>query len=131
MNFYRVANDNALMDKWVLGTPRKGYNSKCNHWSLISGKKVKESGPFIFPIAEEGPLVDFNVAAFGVPVLSARVVGVLKNIAPRDIQIIPAHIDSPGINEQFNVLVATKQCGVLTTHRAPLSSGRREMAGQI
>jgi hypothetical protein len=75
-------------------------------WDFKRGKPVHIEGRLKIPIEIAGRPLDFSEAGIRIPVVHAKVANVLTELAPSDIQLIPAAIE--GQPDQYLVMVAIR-----------------------
>ncbi|WNG31619.1 hypothetical protein F0U62_19415 [Cystobacter fuscus] len=92
---------------WDLGNPTDPQGREVdNPWIFREGMSVPEQGRLILPVGRPGRALDFTLAGFSIPVVHARVASLFRELAPRDVQILP--VDIPGQPDRFCILVATR-----------------------
>jgi hypothetical protein len=91
--YFDLSDDVYLPGRWELGKLLEQEGGKeIRPWLLKRGK------PVYFPKCPEGPVrslgnpLDFSHAAFGIPVVHARVAAIFTELAPTDVQLIPVSI---------------------------------------
>ncbi len=70
------------------------------------GTPIPDPGRLRLPMDVRGTALDFSLAAFAAPVVSARVASVFSELAPEEVQTLPVEIE--GQPEPFFILVATQ-----------------------
>ncbi|WP_095992105.1 imm11 family protein [Cystobacter fuscus] len=96
---------------WDLGNPTDPQGREVdNPWSFREGLPVADPGRLTLPVGRPGRALDFTLAGFSIPVVHARVAALFRELAPRDVQLLP--VDIPGQPDPFCILVATRliQC---------------------
>jgi hypothetical protein len=107
MRYFDLFDDMTIPGRWLLGTPTNVQGQKVDDpWMFQRGERLPDLGPLKIPVTVPGRALDFSRAAFGVPVVHARVASVFSELAPTEVQTLPVEIQ--GQSEQFFILVATK-----------------------
>ena len=91
--------------RWHLAIGRQFPSGRdIDIWAFSRCESVADPEPVPFAIKVNGEPVDFSSTAFGATVVSQRFADVVHQLAPNDIQRIPALVDSPQTWEILNVL---------------------------
>jgi uncharacterized protein DUF1629 len=108
--FFQLHDDVSVPCRWHLDTPVDSKGREVNDWSFKTGKSLRIKGRLKIPVEIAGRPLDFSEAGLMVPVVHVKVAAVLKELAPNDVQLIPADIE--GQPDQYLILVATRliQC---------------------
>src|SRR5215212_6883864 len=104
--FYRVVVDPSIGDGWFLGEPFDGAGNKVDAQIFTYGRAVEIGAPLVLPISEEGEPLDFLLAAFDMPVVTAAVAEMIESIAGDAVQRIPVVVE-PNIRG-YEILNATR-----------------------
>jgi len=64
-------------------------------WLLKKGEPVRFQERPVAPVRAHGQSLDFSHAAFGIPVIHARVAALFMELAPDDVQLIPVDLQGP------------------------------------
>jgi hypothetical protein len=104
--FFDLADDVYIPKRWHLDTPVDGHGEKVFDWDFKQGTAVHVEGRLRIPIETAGRPLDFTEAGIRIPVVHVRVASMLSELAPDDVQLIPADIE--GHPDQYLVLVATR-----------------------
>ncbi|NTX08592.1 imm11 family protein [Myxococcus sp. CA040A] len=105
--YFKLSDDMTLKGRWLLGAPTDSNGGEIEAWGVFTeGTPVRDPGPLKLPVDVPGQPLDFSLAAFGTPVVHARVATLLARMAPDDVQLLPVAIQ--GEMEQFLILVATR-----------------------
>ncbi|MCP3140935.1 imm11 family protein [Pyxidicoccus xibeiensis] len=105
--YFDLFDDMTVRGRWLLGTPTDVQGREVDDpWMFQRGERLPDPGPLNLPVTVPGRALDFSRAAFGVPVVHARVASVFSELAPTEVQTLPVEIQ--GQSEQFFILVATK-----------------------
>ncbi|RKH11443.1 hypothetical protein D7X74_25480 [Corallococcus sp. CA047B] len=80
---------------WCLGHPLDSEGRELDDpWQFTRGALAHFTGQVRFPLSLEGKARDFSHAAFGTPVVHARVASLFKELAPEGVELIPVEVDS-------------------------------------
>jgi hypothetical protein len=104
--FFELADDVYVPNRWHLATPTDSQGRKVFDWDFTKGAPVHVEGRLKVPIKIAGMPLDYSEAGLGIPVVHRKVATVLAQVAPGDIQLIPADIE--GLPDQHFVVVATR-----------------------
>ncbi|MFL5344283.1 MAG: imm11 family protein [Hyalangium sp.] len=104
--FFDLSDDVYVPHRWHLKTPIGKRGRKVHDWDFTKGTPVHVEGRLKIPIEIAGRPLDFSEAGLGIPVVHIKVASMLSELAPSDVQFIPADIkDQP---DQYLVLVVTR-----------------------
>lgn len=104
--FFTLADDLYESQRWYLATPIDNQGRKVNDWDFKRGRPVDVEGRLKIPIKIPGRHLDFCWAGLSIPVVHVKIASMLSELAPNDIQLIPADIE--GQPDQYLVLVVTR-----------------------
>jgi hypothetical protein len=104
--FFDLSDDLYVPRRWHLDTPLDSQGRQVHDWDFKRGAPVQVEGRLKIPIEIEGRPLDFSGAGLAIPVVHVRVASMLSELAPSDVQLIPADIE--GQPDQYLVLVATR-----------------------
>jgi hypothetical protein len=105
--YFELLDDMTVRGRWLLGTPTDLQDREVeNPWIFKKGQPLPDLGRLKLPLDVPGTALDFSLAAFAAPVVSAQVASVFAELACEDVQALPVEID--GRPEPFFILVATK-----------------------
>jgi hypothetical protein len=104
--FFELADDLDTPQRWHLDTPIDRQGRKVHDWDFTKGAPVHVEGRLQIPVEIEGRPLDYSWAGLSIPVVHVKVAHVLAELAPNDIQLIPA--DIRGQPDQYLVMVATR-----------------------
>jgi hypothetical protein len=104
--FFKLHDDMEVPRRWHLGTPIDSQGRKVFDWDFTKGTPVQVAGRLKVPIESTGSPLDFSEAGTEIPVVHVKVASMLSELAPGDVQLIPADIE--GQPDQYLVLVATR-----------------------
>jgi hypothetical protein len=107
MEFFEVWTDDAKYPvRWFLEEPltRDGLDIDAREFRY--GKPYSGPLPFRIPV-QDGPRIEFNLAAFDMPVVGTEVADILQRIAPTDFQRFPVVLGT-GI-EGFEIINVVHQ----------------------
>ncbi|SET85702.1 imm11 family protein [Stigmatella erecta] len=111
MRYFDLADDVYLPKRWELGHPLGANGHPLEDpWQFRVGARAQLTDRIQLPVKTSGTPLDFSHAAFSIPVVHVRVASLLAEMAPHDVDIIPAGIQ--GQPDQFCILNATRlvQC---------------------
>ncbi|HLL53954.1 MAG TPA: DUF1629 domain-containing protein [Myxococcaceae bacterium] len=111
--YFKMNQDLYVPGRWYLSDPTDNAGRSLD-WVFDQGRPVTVDGPVkvaFNPFAERGRPVDYTELAIDiVPVVHARIATVLSQLAPSDVQLIPAKVgDHPEPFYVVNVL-RVQQC---------------------
>ncbi|WP_307733024.1 imm11 family protein [Stigmatella ashevillensis] len=93
MQYFDLFDDVYFTGRWELGKLIDPQESKeVWPWLLMRGKPVHFPKNPVGPVRASGRPLDFSHAAFGIPVVHARVASIFTELAPTDVQLIPVNI---------------------------------------
>jgi hypothetical protein len=104
--FFKLADDVYVPRRWHLDTPVDSQGHKVFDWDFKTGRPVQVKGRLKIPIETEGRPLDFSEAGTSIPVVHVKVASMLAELAPHDVQLIPADIE--GQPDPYLVLVVTR-----------------------
>jgi hypothetical protein len=104
--FFKLADDVMVSRRWHLDTPSDSQGHEVDDWRFTSGEPLIIAGHLRIPIEMAGKPLDFTEANVSVPVVHVRVASLFAELAPNDVQLIPAEI--AGQPDQYLILVATR-----------------------
>ncbi|RKG79010.1 hypothetical protein D7W79_11500 [Corallococcus exercitus] len=80
---------------WCLGHPLDAQRQELEDpWQFSMGKPAHFKGQIKLPLDLVGEARDYAHAAFGTPVVNARLAAIFQVLAPNDVELIPVEIDS-------------------------------------
>ena len=105
--YFRLLDDITLPGRWELGIPLNALGSEVDDpWAFREGQPVPLQHSLSIPVEHSGMPLDFSLAGFSTPVVSARVAAVFSELAAQDIQLVPVAVQ--GHEEPYAILVATR-----------------------
>lgn len=104
--FFKLSDDVYVPHRWHLATPIDSQGRKVHDWGFKKGAPVHLEGRLRIPMKVAGSPLDFSEAGLRVPVVHLKVASILSELAPGDVQFIPADIE--GQPDPYLVLVATR-----------------------
>jgi len=104
--FFELADDRYFPHRWHLDTPTDSQGHKVLDWDFTKGAPVRVEGRLQIPIEIPGRPLDYSWAGLSIPVVHVKIAPVLSELAPGDVQLIPADIE--GQPDQYLVMVATR-----------------------
>nr|WP_253909080.1 DUF1629 domain-containing protein [Corallococcus exiguus] len=75
-------------------------------WMFREGRPIPQQHELLIPVEHPGTPLDFSLAGFSTPVVSARVAAVFSELAAQGIQLVPVAVQ--GHEEPYAILVATR-----------------------
>ena len=120
-------------DRWFLRAPLDANSKEVDPRTFTSGVRSTSSGVLTIPVRQWGTPMDFTLADFSMPVVRKYVGDVLEQVAPGDLQRIPARVVSRP--EDYEVLNVISVVNCLDEARSEVSrwtqeDGRPEKVGQ-
>ncbi len=97
-------------DQWFLGEPRTVAGNEIDARGFTDGTPYGGPLPAIVPVQKSGREVEFHLAAFEMPVVSATIANAICRLAPGDVQCFPVEV--PGATGSYQILnaVCTLDC---------------------
>ncbi|RKH12925.1 hypothetical protein D7V97_07015 [Corallococcus sp. CA053C] len=115
--YFELSDDVTLSGRWHLDDPVDAQGHELEDPRLFNrGQSVQVEGRLRIPVEHPGQALDFTQTALLVPVVHVRVAKLFAELAPEDVQLIPADIE--GQPDQFLVLVATKRIRCIDEQRS-------------
>jgi hypothetical protein len=106
--YFQLSDNVSIPGRWDLGHPEdtRGHEVE-DPWMFREGHPVEVKKRLTVPVEEPGKALDFSLAGFSTPVVSAKVANIFAELAPNDVQLIPVDVkDHPG---PYFILVATQR----------------------
>jgi len=104
--FFELADDRYFPHRWHLDTPSDSQGRRVFDWDFTKGAPVLVEGRLKIPIEIAGRPLDYSWAGLSIPVVHIKLASMLSELAPSDVQLVPADIE--GQPDQYLVLVATR-----------------------
>jgi hypothetical protein len=104
--FFDLFDDRYVPNRWHLDTPSDSQGRKVFDWDFTKGAPVHVEGRLKVPIEIPGRPLDFSWAGLSIPVVHVKIASMLSELAPNDVQLIPADIE--GQPDQYLIMVATR-----------------------
>ncbi|WP_141618615.1 DUF1629 domain-containing protein [Myxococcus sp. AB036A] len=105
--YFQLADNVSIPGRWELGHPGDAQGHEVDDpWMFREGHPVEVSQRFTVPIEEPGKALDFSLAGFSTPVVSASVANIFLEMAPKDVQLLP--VDIRDHLDPYFILVATR-----------------------
>jgi hypothetical protein len=92
--YFDLSEDVHAPGRWYLDTPIDAQGQELWTWLFRRGEPATVEEPIRIPLFRPGKPLDFSLAGAAVPVIHERVAAVFSELAPSDIQLIPASVDS-------------------------------------
>ncbi|KFA94116.1 imm11 family protein [Archangium violaceum] len=93
MRYFQLMDDVNVPGGWILGTPTDARTGQPLSGVFLKGQPLRVTGPVRAPFLQPGRALDFSLADTA-PVVHAKVASVLAELAPTDVQLIPANVDT-------------------------------------
>ena len=90
--FFKLADDVYVPHRWHLATPIDSQGRKVFDWDFTRGTPVHLEGRLTIPIKIAGRPLEFSEAGLGIAVVHVKVASMLAELAPGDVQLIPAEL---------------------------------------
>jgi hypothetical protein len=104
--FFKLADDVNFPQRWDLDTPTDSQGRKVDDGQFRRGEPVHLQERLRIPVEIAGKPLDFTEAGIRIPVVHVRVASIFAELAPDDVQLIPADVE--GQPDQYLILVATR-----------------------
>ena len=92
--YYEVMGDVYIPGRWYLRNPVDAQGNILYRWHFREGIRLDVDEPIIIPIKVPGRPLDFTECGVGWPVIHARVVRLLEELAVPDLQFFPVTVES-------------------------------------
>lgn len=93
--YFRLSDDMTVPGRWELGTPVNTQGQEQGSGLFMRGEPVQVEGPLRVPLYQSGKPLDFSLAdAGGMPVVTSKVATLLTRLAPEDVQVFPAMVET-------------------------------------
>ncbi|WNG19963.1 imm11 family protein [Cystobacter fuscus] len=93
--YFELNDDMSLPDRWLLGDPLDEQEKEVRALLFMSGEPTRIDGRLRVPVYHAGTSLDFTcVDTGGFPVVTEKVARVLAELAPGDVQLFPAEVES-------------------------------------
>jgi hypothetical protein len=109
-SFFRVLADPAKSNRWFLDEPRTEDGQGIDAREFTEGVPYKGLVAVLVPIGQPGEVVGFTFAAFDMPVISDRIMHIIKAHAADSIQFFPIRIGRLGGGFGILNVVARVKC---------------------
>ena len=94
-SYFKLTDDMTRPDRWLLGDPLDEQGKEVRALQFMSGEPTRFEGRLRVPVYHPGTSLDFTrVDTGGFPVVTEKVARVLAELAPGDIQLFPAEVQS-------------------------------------
>ena len=116
MDFYRlITDDDNFSERWFLGAP-VDHNGQEVDARIFKRGVILDVVPMNYlPVDVGGLVVEFNLAAFDMPVVTNEVASIIEGIAPNCVQRFPIDIEEYGSG--YEILNITRQISCLDVER--------------
>ncbi|WP_434383728.1 imm11 family protein [Melittangium boletus] len=93
--YFRLNEDMSGPDRWVLHDTLDAQGRKVGPRLYLNDSPIRFDGPLRVPLLHPGHPLDFSLADAGdFPVVTERVATTLAELAPNDVRLYPAEVDS-------------------------------------
>ncbi|NEH40227.1 hypothetical protein, partial [Rhizobium ruizarguesonis] len=93
-NYFTLSEDVAE-GFWCLGHPLDLQGRELDDpWQFTGGEPAHFKDPIRLPLDLEGESRDYSHAAFGTPVVNAKLAALFQELAPTEVELIPVEVDS-------------------------------------
>ena len=92
--YYELTDDVYIPERWHLSNPVDTQGEILYRWHFCSGRRLAVNESIIIPVDPPGRPLDFSECGVGYPVIHARVVRLLEELAVSDLQFFPVTIES-------------------------------------
>ncbi len=93
--YFELNDDMSRPDRWLLGDPLDEKGKEVRALQFMSGEPTHVDGCLRVPVYHAGTSLDFTcVDTGGFPVVTEKVARVLAELAPGDVQLFPAQVQS-------------------------------------
>jgi hypothetical protein len=93
--YFKLTDDMSSPERWLLGTTLDTQGKEVGARLFLNEKPIHFDGRLRVSIYHPGSPLDFSVADLGdFPVVTEKVASVLAELAPNDVQLYPAEVDS-------------------------------------
>src|SRR6188768_273679 len=93
--YFELTDDMSRPDRWLLGDPIDEQGKEVRGWRFMNGEPTRFDGRLRIPVYHPGSSLDFTrVDTGGFPVVTEKVARVLAELAPGDVQLFPAEVES-------------------------------------
>src|SRR5687767_3207222 len=126
MRYFEIVDSFEVPDRWHLSTRDGAQDQEVDPRSFTEGRTQTIRNPIPMVVTEGAVPLSFTLGPFEIPVVNELIALVLRNVADRDIQLIPATnhgVDGREIYWIVNV-ISVKQC--LDLERSEISYWRRD-----
>lgn len=105
--FFELHDDLYVRGRWQLKNPLNAAGHSVDDWEFRLGAPVRVEGRLKLFLEHAGRPLDFSETNSRIPLVHVKVASVFSELAPKDVQLIPADVE--GHPEQYLILVATRR----------------------
>lgn len=134
MRYYRIENDNSIVDRWFLTEPLSlDVRAEIDFWPYLAGNQVPyPDSPLSVQIQRSGPELRFTLAGFDIPVVASDLIESMMKVDHQGIQSIPVVI---GEDLRYRMAVVTRLVPCVDEKKSQFTKwsaldGRRDKVGQ-
>jgi hypothetical protein len=106
MRYFDLSEDVYIPGRWALGKLVDARGEDVWPWLLMRGEPARFEEQLEVSIESPGNPLDFSYAAFGIPIVHARVASVFSELGAQDMQLIPVEVGSQP--DEYFVLNVTR-----------------------
>lgn len=107
-DFYRI--EATVYTRWFLGSPLDPDGKQVDPRLFTQGKRVEGLPPLSLPVAQAGDVVDFNLAAFDMPIARRTFNEALEELVGNSIQRIPISVEGDSLTWEILNVCKTALC---------------------
>jgi hypothetical protein len=122
--FRVLADHQRYPDAWFLDEPQTGDREEIDARAFTQGFRYTDTSPAVVPVAKPGPPLQFNFAAFDMPVVSTAVAEVVSKLARQDIELFPVAV--PQARESYHILNALCRIDCLDEARSEFTRWQKD-----
>lgn len=111
MKYFRVlADDQRYACRWFLGEPLSDTREEIDAREFTYGRRYIGPVPTQLPVDNEGEQVQFNLAAFDMPVTSFEVTQLVNDLASEEVEVFPIVVDRGILGYSILNVVCREAC---------------------
>lgn len=133
MRHFRLLDDMSVPDRWFLNGPTDSRGQEVDPRTFTSGGYVEIVGGLTISLRQAGTPLDFTLADLGMPVVRREIGELLTRIAPTEVQMIPAKVETQSVSYAIVNVIPVVRC--LDEEKSEVmvwgeSDGRPDKVGQ-
>ena len=136
MNYFNMVDSLDLVpDRWYLGEPLDATGGLVDARQYTYARQMEMTEPLELEVYNPGFPLDITFAAFEMPVVRRRVAELIENLAPHDVQRIPARITGRVGDDEYDILNVVREEACVDEARSQVikwkaSDGRPDKLGE-